>query len=84
MREHRNFQKKEQPHKINKEITSLVVRVITENGESKIVSLKEALEIANQLDLDLVEISPQTNPPVCKVIDYQKFLYNLKKKTKRY
>lgn len=82
MREHRNFQKKEQPHKINKEITSLVVRVITENGESKIVSLKEALEIANQLDLDLVEISPQTNPPVCKVIDYQKFLYNLKKKQK--
>jgi len=82
MREHRNFQKKEQPHKINKEITSLVVRVITENGESKIVSLKEALEIANQLDLDLVEISPQTNPPVCKVMDYQKFLYNLKKKQK--
>ena len=82
MREHRNFQKKEQPHKINKEITSLVVRVINENGESKIVSLKEALEIANQLDLDLVEISPQTNPPVCKVIDYQKFLYNLKKKQK--
>ena len=82
MREHRNFQKKEQPHKINKEITSLVVRVINENGESKIVSLKEALEIATQLDLDLVEISPQTNPPVCKVMDYQKFLYNLKKKQK--
>lgn len=82
MREHRNFQKKEQPHKINKEITSLVVRVINENGESKIVSLKEALEIATQLDLDLVEISPQTNLPVCKVMDYQKFLYNLKKKQK--
>ncbi|MDD3280497.1 MAG: translation initiation factor IF-3 [Bacteroidales bacterium] len=82
MRGHRSFHKKEQPHKINKEITSLVVRIIIENGESKIVSLKEALELANQLDLDLVEISPQTNPPVCKIMDYQKFLYNLKKKQK--
>ncbi len=60
----------------------MVVRVILENGESKIVSIKEALDFARQLDLDLVEISPQTNPPVCKVIDYQKFLYNLKKKQK--
>lgn len=61
---------------------SPVVRIILEDGESKIISLKEALEIANQLDLDLVEISPKTNPPVCKVMDYQKFLYNLKKKQK--
>lgn len=73
---------KEQLHKINKEITSLVVRVILEDGTANIVSLKEALEIADNLGLDLVEISPNTNPPVCKVMNYQKYLYNLKKKQK--
>lgn len=73
---------KEQLHKINKEITSLVVRVILEDGTANILSLKEALEIADNLDLDLVEISPNTNPPVCKVMNYQKYLYNLKKKQK--
>ncbi len=58
----------------------MVVRVIFEDGESKIVPIKEALEYAQQANLDLVEISPQANPPVCKIIDYQKFMYNLKKK----
>jgi len=60
----------------------LVVRVVLEEGESKIMSIKEALDMAHQMDLDLVEISPNANPPVCKVIDYQKFLYSLKKKQK--
>lgn len=60
----------------------MVVRVVLEEGDSKIMSIKEALEIAHQRDLDLVEISPNVNPPVCKVIDYQKFLYSLKKKQK--
>ena len=46
----------------------------------KIVSLDEALKIAGNLDLDLVEISPNTDPPVCKVIDYKKFIYDQKKK----
>ena len=45
-------------------------------------SLKEAMEIANQLELDLVEISPQATPPVCRVMNYQKFLYDQKKKQK--
>lgn len=44
--------------------------------------LREALAIADELDLDLVEISPNADPPVCKVIDYQKFLYQQKKKQK--
>ncbi len=44
--------------------------------------MREALEIADKLDLDLVEISPKAEPPVCKVIDYQKFLYQKKKKQK--
>lgn len=47
-----------------------------------IVSLAEALKIADSLDLDLVEISPKADPPVCKAIDYQKFLYQQKKKQK--
>ena len=47
-----------------------------------IYQLKEALDIADEQGLDLVEISPTANPPVCKVIDYKKFLYELKKKQK--
>jgi len=44
--------------------------------------IKEALELARELGLDLVEISPNADPPVCKVIDYKKFLYQQKKKQK--
>lgn len=58
------------------------MRVVGENIEPGIYNLREALDIANKLDLDLVEISPTANPPVCKVIDYKKFLYELKKKQK--
>jgi len=47
-----------------------------------IVSLREALDAADKLDLDLVEISPNAEPPVCKIIDYQKFLYQQKKRQK--
>jgi translation initiation factor IF-3 len=46
------------------------------------MSLREALDIARSMDLDIVEISPQANPPVCKIMDYQKYLYELKKKQK--
>ena len=53
-----------------------------ENIESNIYSLKDALNIAYELGLDLVEISPSANPPVCKVVDYKKFLYEQKKKQK--
>jgi translation initiation factor IF-3 len=58
------------------------VRVVGENITQGIYSIKEALAIAENLELDLVEISPTANPPVCKVIDYKKFLYELKKKQK--
>ena len=50
--------------------------------ESKIISIKEALHKASQMNLDLVEISPNAEPPVCKLIDYKKFLYDQKKKQK--
>ncbi len=74
--------KKEAAHKINQYITAPIIRVVGDNMEPKIVSLREALAMAEQQGLDLVEISPQANPPVCKIMDYQKFLYEQKKKQK--
>jgi translation initiation factor IF-3 len=59
-----------------------MVRVVGENVENGIYSLREAIAIAEGLHLDLVEISPTANPPVCKVIDYKKFLFEQKKKQK--
>lgn len=59
-----------------------MVRVVGENIEQGIYPLREALQMAEDIALDLVEISPTTNPPVCKVIDYRKFLYEKKKKLK--
>ena len=50
--------------------------------EAKIVPLEEALKKASQLGLDLVEISPKAEPPVCKIIDYKKFIYDQKKRQK--
>ena len=50
--------------------------------EAKICSIDEALNISKKLGLDLVEISPKADPPVCKVIDYKKFVYDQKKKLK--
>ncbi len=47
------------------------------------MNIREALALAEELELDLVEISPKANPPVCKIIDYQKFLYEEKKRQKR-
>lgn len=59
-----------------------MVRVVGENIEPGIYNFKEALAMAENLELDLVEISPTANPPVCRVVDYKKFLYELKKKQK--
>lgn len=59
-----------------------MVRLVGEEIESKIYPLKEALRIAESLELDLVEISPDANPPVCKVMDYKKFIFDQKKKQK--
>ncbi|MDR1005983.1 MAG: translation initiation factor IF-3 [Bacteroidales bacterium] len=78
----REPQKKEEQHRINNGITSPVVRLVGDNVTPDIYNLREALRIADDLGLDLVEISPSANPPVCRVIDYQKFLYELKKRQK--
>lgn len=58
------------------------MRLVGDNVEPGIYKFKEAMQIADELELDLVEISPSANPPVCKVIDYSKFLYQLKKREK--
>ncbi len=59
-----------------------MVRLVGEGVEARIVSSREAYNIAQDAGLDLVEISPSANPPVCKVMDYKKFLYDQKRKQK--
>ncbi|MDP4266350.1 MAG: translation initiation factor IF-3 [Bacteroidota bacterium] len=69
-------------HRINEEITAPVIRIVGDNVEQKIVTIREALKISEEMGLDLVEISPAASPPVCRIIDYMKFLYEQKKKMK--
>lgn len=59
-----------------------MVRLVGENIETGIYQTREAIQMAENQDLDLVEISPTANPPVCKIIDYKKFIYDRKKKQK--
>lgn len=68
-------------HRINQHIRVPNVRLIYEDV-NEVVSREEALKIAEDAGLDLVEIVPNANPPVCKIIDYEKFLYQLKKQEK--
>ena len=58
------------------------VRIVGDDVEPGVFSIAEALKIAQDKELDLVEISPNADPPVCKIIDYNKFLYQQKKKQK--
>ncbi len=76
------FQKKEAEHRINHYIRVPQVRLVGDNVEVGIYSTQEALKIAQEKGLDLVEISPTADPPVCKIVDYNKFLYDKKKKEK--
>jgi len=76
------FKKKEAEHNINEFIKAPQVRLVGDNVEQGVFSLSEARAIAEEQELDLVEISPNANPPVCKVIDYNKFIYEQKKKLK--
>ncbi len=70
-------------HRINEHIRGVrEVRLVGENVETGIYSIQDALRIADEQELDLVEISPSAEPPVCKVMDYQKFCYQQKKKAK--
>jgi translation initiation factor IF-3 len=72
----------QQEHRTNFMIKVPEVRLVGDNIQPGILSTPEAIKLAQSLDLDLVEISPGANPPVCRVIDYNKFLYDEKKKKK--
>jgi translation initiation factor IF-3 len=68
---------------INNQINASEVRVIGENGDQiGVISIKEALNLAEMAELDLVNISPKANPPVCKIMDYGKYRYEQDKRQK--
>jgi translation initiation factor IF-3 len=74
--------RKEAEHRINQFIRVPQVRLVGDNVEVGVYNTQDALKIAQEQQLDLVEISPNADPPVCKIIDYNKFLYDKKKKEK--
>jgi translation initiation factor IF-3 len=66
---------------VNNRISAKSVRVVSENGEMLgVLEIEEALKLASDQGLDLVEISPKAKPPVCKIIDYGKYKYRIQKK----
>jgi len=83
-RPRKKFVKREEKilHKINDKITARDVRLVVEGSEPQVVPTPEALRMAEAAGLDLVEISPKADPPVCKILDYKKFLYTQRKKQK--
>ena len=70
-----------QQYRINEQIRVREVRIVDEDGSS-VMPTRQALDIARQKGVDLVEISPNAQPPVCRIIDYSKFLYQQKKRAK--
>ncbi len=73
---------KENEHRLNQEITVQEVRLIGEGIEPGVYPIAEALRMAKEQEVDLVEVSPNAVPPVCRIIDYKKFLYEKKRKDK--
>lgn len=69
-------------YRVNEKIRSREVRVVGDNVEQGVYPISEALKMARNLDLDLIEISPNAEPPVCRISDYQKFIYQQKKRQK--
>ncbi|MEY4329303.1 MAG: hypothetical protein RL609_51 [Bacteroidota bacterium] len=79
----RDFRREKEPeHRINGRINVTEIRLVGDNIEQGVYSTQEALRMAQEQELDLVEISPNATPPVCRIIDYKKFLYDQKKKQK--
>ncbi|MFN8863999.1 MAG: translation initiation factor IF-3 [Flavobacteriales bacterium] len=72
----------EPEHRINAKVIAPEVRLVGENVEQGVYSRDEALRLSQELELDLVEISGSAVPPVCRIVDYKKFLYEQKKKQK--
>ena len=73
--------KKQNQYRVNEQIRVREVRIVGDNG-SMVVPTRQALDMARQQGVDLVEISPNAQPPVCRLIDYSKFLYQQKKRAK--
>ena len=73
---------KKQQYRINEQIRVHDVRIVGEDVESTVMPTRDALRLAEEKGVDLVEISPNAQPPVCRLIDYSKFLYQQKKKAK--
>ena len=75
-----NFERR---YRVNRQIRAREVRVIDENGQNLgVMPVREALALAEERGLDLIEIAPTAKPPVCKIADYGKFKYEMKKKAK--
>lgn len=73
---------KKQQYRVNEQIRVREVRIVGDDIESEVLPTAEALRLAEEKGVDLVEISPNATPPVCRLIDYSKFLYQQKKKAK--
>ena len=81
MKPDKKQQNNKQQYRVNEQIRVREVRIVDENGSS-VMPTRQALDIARQQGVDLVEISPNAQPPVCRIIDYSKFLYQQKKRAK--
>lgn len=71
-----------QQYRVNEQIRAREVRIVGDDTESVVIATRDALRMAQQKGVDLVEISPNAQPPVCRLIDYSKFLYQQKKRQK--
>ncbi|MCH5182271.1 MAG: translation initiation factor IF-3, partial [Prevotellaceae bacterium] len=69
-------------YRINEQIRVREVRIVGDDIESVVMDTRKALQLAQQKGLDLVEISPSAQPPVCRLIDYSRFIYQQKKRQK--
>jgi translation initiation factor IF-3 len=69
-------------HRINEKIYASEIRLVIEGEEPQVMSVAQGIALAEEQDMDLVEISPNATPPVCKILDYKKFIYNQKRKQK--
>ncbi len=77
-----NDRNSKDPYVTNEHIRAREVRLVGDNVEQGIYPIDKALRIAEKMELDLIEISPNAEPPVCRILDYQKFLYQQKKRQK--
>lgn len=75
--------KEENGLRVNYNIRAPYVKLVGDNVTVDVYPIKEAIKIADDLNLDLVEVSPTQNPPICKIMDYQKYLYDKKKNEKK-